>query len=238
LQSRSPLGTLRHSQPIFEDPSRMFGKRDYQAGDSLRRVDWKASGAAGRLQVKLFEPSIALSVMIVLNLNIDEYTHRAKFDAAELAVLTAASLANWAIGQRQAVGLATNGQIQKLPDGAIDSNEDPPVLTVLPPRTRRVHLMRILETLAQVQLGETIPFVSLLGGQLPRLAWGTSLIVITPQVDDALFERLFAARRAGIDAALVPCGFLPQAEAIRRKAERFGFPFQHIFTERDLDVWR
>lgn len=41
--SRSPLGTLRHTQPIFEDPTRVMGKRDYVAGDSLRRVDWKST---------------------------------------------------------------------------------------------------------------------------------------------------------------------------------------------------
>ena len=49
LPSHSPLGTLRHTQPIFEDPSRVTGKRDYISGDSLRRVDWKATAATGRL---------------------------------------------------------------------------------------------------------------------------------------------------------------------------------------------
>ena len=39
LPSRSPLGTLRYHQPIFEDPSRVRGKRDYVTTDSLRIVD-------------------------------------------------------------------------------------------------------------------------------------------------------------------------------------------------------
>jgi uncharacterized protein (DUF58 family) len=60
LPSYAPLGTLRHHQPVFEDPSRVMGKRDYVAGDSLRRIDWKSSASSGRLQVKLFEPSIEL----------------------------------------------------------------------------------------------------------------------------------------------------------------------------------
>jgi uncharacterized protein (DUF58 family) len=38
IPSRSPQGTMRHTQPIFEDPTRVFGKRDYVVGDSLRRV--------------------------------------------------------------------------------------------------------------------------------------------------------------------------------------------------------
>ena len=109
LPSRSPLGTLRHTQPIFEDPSRVRGKRDYVAGDSLRRVDWKATATTGRLQVKQFEPSIALETAIFLNLNADEYAQRTRLDATELAIVIAASLANWIVGQRQSVGLCVNG---------------------------------------------------------------------------------------------------------------------------------
>jgi len=54
IPSRSPQGTLRHTQQIFEDPTRVFSKREYTPGDSLRRVDWKASASSGRLQIKLF----------------------------------------------------------------------------------------------------------------------------------------------------------------------------------------
>ena len=32
LPSRSPQGTLRHAQPIFEDPTRVLSKRDYVSG--------------------------------------------------------------------------------------------------------------------------------------------------------------------------------------------------------------
>jgi uncharacterized protein (DUF58 family) len=109
LPSRSPLGTLRHHLPIFEDPSRMRGKRDYVASDSMRRVDWKATASTGRLQVKQFEPSIALQTVIFLNLNASEYRTRHHIDATELAIVIAASLANWTVSQKQSVGLITNG---------------------------------------------------------------------------------------------------------------------------------
>ena len=81
LPSRAPLGALRHSRPIYEDPSRILGKRNYVSGDSLRRVDWKATAAIGRLQVKLYEPSIALETAIFLNLNLAEYPARTRLDA-------------------------------------------------------------------------------------------------------------------------------------------------------------
>ena len=170
LPSRSPLGTLRHTQPIFEDPSRVRGKRDYMAGDSLRRVDWKATASTGRLQVKQFEPSIALETAIFLNLNADEYAPRTRLDATELAIVIAASLANWIVGKRQSVGLSVNGVD---PIGTEDKAQ------ALPPRKGRAHLTRILDVLARVRSAPPTPFAQLFQYEAARLPWGTTVILIT-----------------------------------------------------------
>ncbi|MFN2241492.1 MAG: DUF58 domain-containing protein, partial [Anaerolineae bacterium] len=58
--SQSPFGTLPSRERLFEDPTRIRGVRDYQPGDSLRRMDWKTSARVGTLQVRRFEPAIAL----------------------------------------------------------------------------------------------------------------------------------------------------------------------------------
>jgi uncharacterized protein (DUF58 family) len=229
LPSHSPLGTLRHKQPIFEDPTRVLGKRDYVAGDSLRRVDWKATATTGRMQVKIFEPSIALETAIFLNLNVSEYSYRTRFDVTELGIIVAASLANWVTGMRQSIGLNTNG---------IDPLQEDAYSQPVPPRHGRAHLMRILDVLARIQAAETFPFVQLLHQQVVHLSWGTTLIVITPQIDDDLFDALFQARRAGLNAILVPCGPVAGLSELRQRAKYFGFPLFHILRERDLDIWR
>ncbi|MBN2548638.1 MAG: DUF58 domain-containing protein [Anaerolineales bacterium] len=229
LPSFAPLGTLRHRQPIFEDPSRVRGKRDYVSGDSLRRVDWKASAITGRLQVKLFEPSIALETAIFLNLNTAEFDLRSRFDAAELAIIVAASLANWIVSVRQAVGLATNGH-----DPQADCQTPPAV----PPRRGRGHLLRILDVLARIQAAESEPLVALLQREMHNLTWGTTLIVITNRIDTALFDGLFQARRRGLNAFLLQVGPTSGYNEIRRKAEYFGFPIHQVLNEKDLDVWR
>lgn len=228
LPSQAPLGTLRHNQPVFEDPSRVWGKRDYIAGDSLRRVDWKSSANAGRLQVKLFEPSIALETAIFLNLNAKDYEMRTRYDVPELAIVVAASLASWVIGVRQAVGLVTNGVDPLL--GAAP----PP----MPPRRGRGHLLRLLETLARVQVEETFPLADLLQRESHSLAWGTTLIVITNRIDEDLFDGLFGARRAGLNAFLIQCGPTINFDQVRRRAGFFGFPVHQVLDERDLDIWR
>jgi uncharacterized protein (DUF58 family) len=229
LPSRSPIGTLRHTQPIFEDPSRVRGKRDYVAGDSLRRVDWKATATLGRLQVKQFEPSIALETAILLNLNADEYEQRTRLDATELAIVIAASLANWIIGKRQSAGLSVNGA------DPIATEEKP---QTLPPRKGRAHLTRILEVLARIRAVPTAPFAQLLQGEIARLPWGTTVILITGAVDEVLFDEIFRARRAGLNVVLILCGTVKNAVEVQHRAEHFGIPVRHFTRERDLDVWR
>jgi uncharacterized protein (DUF58 family) len=229
LPSHAPLGTLRHHQPVYEDPSRVLGKRDYVAGDSLRRVDWKATASSGRLQVKLFEPSIALETAIFLDLDARTFSLRGRYDVAELAIIVAASLANWLIAARQAAGLFTNGG-----DPLLGDQPPPP----LPARRGRGHLLRILETLARVEVVDSTPLAELLRQHTALLPWGTTLVLITCQVDDALFDALFAARRSGQNPFLVQCGPSASFNEIRRKSQYFGFPIHQVLDERDLDIWR
>jgi uncharacterized protein (DUF58 family) len=110
LPSKSPFGSLRTTEIIYEDPSRVSGVRDYLRGDSLRKVNWKVSAALGRLQVKTYEPAITLDTMLVLNLDQEEYDLAYADGAMELAITTAASLANHLAGLRQPFGLLCNGR--------------------------------------------------------------------------------------------------------------------------------
>jgi uncharacterized protein (DUF58 family) len=229
LPSRSPLGTLRHHQPIFEDPSRVLSKRDYIAGDSLRRVDWKASAAVGRLQVKQFEPSIALETVIFLNLNGSEYSSHNRIDSTELGIVIAASLASWVVSQKQSVGLVTNGSDPvKKEDRAIKP---------LPPRKGRGHMINILDVLARIQLSNQLPFVPLIRRQCSYLAWGTTLVLITGQADEGLFDVLFHARRRGQDAVIILAGRGSNVQAARLRARSFGFPLFAFRNEAEVYNW-
>jgi uncharacterized protein (DUF58 family) len=229
LPSHSPMGTLRHHAPIFEDPSRTMGKRDYVAGDSLRRIDWKSTATTGRLQVKKFEPSIALEIAIFLNLNANEYDQKTRFYTTELAIIVAASLASWVVSKKQSVGLVANGY------DLLAANGQP---QPLPPRKGQGQLMRLLELLARVQMVEGEPLTDVLRRQCPHLPWGTTVVLITGQVDENLFDELFQARRSGLDAMLVICGQIAGFREIERKASHFGIPAYQVIYEHDLDIWR
>jgi uncharacterized protein (DUF58 family) len=228
IPSLSPQGTLRHSLPLFEDPTRVFGKRGYTSGDSLRSIDWKSSASSGRLQVKLFEPSIALETFVVLNLNAGDYYYRTRIDSTEQAIVIAASVSNWIVGKKQMVGMMVNGHDPLPADGKPQS---------MPPRKGKRHLMRLLETLARVETIDDSALVPLIQGQRYQLAWGTTLIVITGGASDELLDELYQARRWGQNAVLILAGGDASEEATRRRAKTFGIPVFSIATERDLKIW-
>jgi uncharacterized protein (DUF58 family) len=228
IPSHSPQGTLRHSLPLFEDPTRTFGKRGYVSGDSLRRVDWKASAAVGQLQVKIFEPSISLETFIILNLNAEDYYYRSRIDAEELAIVIAASIANWVADSKQMVGLMVNGR-----DPLAEAGEP----QTIPPRKGKRHLMRLLETLARVESRDHSALTPLIEQQRYKLGWGTSLIVITGRADDALLNELYQARRGGQHAILILAGRDGSDELSRQRAHTYGIPVLSIASERDLKIW-
>jgi uncharacterized protein (DUF58 family) len=229
LPSRSPMGTLRHRQPIYEDPSRPAGKREYSPGDSLRRIDWKATANTGQLQVKIFEPSIALETVIFLNLNLNEYSLRDRVDGAELAIVAAASLANWAIAKRQSAGLVTNGV-----DILAPHNDS----VVIPARKGRAHMMRILESLARIKSLETQSLPTLLRKYRPGLPWGTTIVLITGTVDDALFEEVLQSNRAGMSTVVLLCGRFTMAQEARTRGKTIGVPVWDLQDEDGFKAWQ
>ena len=226
LPSFAPMGALRFNQPPFEDPSRVIGKRDYQAGDSLRRIDWKASAVSGKLQVRQFEPAISLEVSIFLNLNMQDYEPRSRIDAAELAIVAAASLAFYVAGKHQPVGLETNGMDPLDPEQPRHS---------IPVRKGNAQLMLLLEKLARLQLAGGRSFAELLRERGSALSWGTTLLVITGTPEAALFDQLLRARQSGLRSMVFLTAPVLRFESFENRAHNMGIPLYEIRSEQDLE---
>ncbi|MFN8514976.1 MAG: DUF58 domain-containing protein [Thermomicrobiales bacterium] len=237
LPTRSPLATLPTSSPIFEDTSRLLSIRDYQRGDPPRRVHWRATARTGHLVVKQYQPAIARETMICLDLHDEGYpTARYRHDAVELAIVVAASLANHAIvRERLPVGLTTQPPARVPGTRATEDSE--PANLRLPPRHERAHLIRILETLADVELvrGNAHPFAALLRRDWLDLPWGGTVVAITGHVDLALTEALLHLRRGGLAVALILVATTGAAAEPGWVAPP-GVALYTIRSERDLEV--
>ncbi len=230
LPTRSPQVALPARSHLFEDPARVMGVRDYQRGDSPRRIHWTATASAGRLLVKQYQPSIARETLICLDLNREDYERRQRYTATELAIVVAASIANHIIVREGLpAGLATEAWDPLLDDGA---------RFLLPPRSERAHLMSLLEVLARVQVTLAAPFVDLLRCESVNLPWGATLAIITGRESEPLFDTLVYLQRAGFAVALILVQPGRQSPELRERANLLSVPIHRIWAERDLETWR
>jgi uncharacterized protein (DUF58 family) len=229
LPAQTPFGSIPTKQRIFEDPARMIGVRDYQSGDSLRHIHWKTTASKGVLQVKRFEPAISIESQILLNLNRSEYSLSRVDTATELAIVVAASIANYLIEKKQTVGLCCNGWDLLSPE---------PQLITLPPRKGREQLMNILEVLARVRTADQFPFSDLLRQAKLHLTWGGTAIIITGHADEALFENMLLMKRGGFHVMLILVDPQTPFVTIKERAKEVGIRAYMIWQESDLDVWR
>ena len=77
---------------------------------------------------------------------------------------------------------------------------------------------------------------SIRGGLLTAIT--QTLIVITGSLDEAVFDEIFRARRAGLDVLVALMGLVPDRVAVVQRARHFGVPLYEFTRERDLDLWR
>jgi uncharacterized protein (DUF58 family) len=110
LASRRPMGEIRLTHRLFEDPTRMSSIRPYQQGDPLNRIHWRATARAGQLQTRTYESSCVTGATFLLDFHSASFTGAASVGSAELAVVTVASLANAVFLTEQQIGFISNGR--------------------------------------------------------------------------------------------------------------------------------
>ena len=239
LPTRSPLASIAAPTPLFEDPTRVVGVRDYQIGDSPRRIHWTASAGADRLLVKRYQPAIARETLICLDLNQDAYSFQRLYAASELAIITAASLANHIIvHEGLAAGLTTQG---------VDPLEDRIAAMSVPARRGRAHLMSILEILARAQTyrveaggdlpsgNAPLPLADFLRRAALRLSWGATIVLITGKETDAILGALLHLRQQGFAVALILVMPAPPDDASKSGAAALRLPIHHVWREEELE---
>jgi uncharacterized protein (DUF58 family) len=110
VASRRPIGEIRLTHRLFEDPTRMSSIRPYQQGDPLNRIHWRATARAGQLQSRTYESSCVTGATFLLDFHTGSYAGEASVNSAELAVLTVSSLANAVYLMGQQIGFISNGR--------------------------------------------------------------------------------------------------------------------------------
>jgi uncharacterized protein (DUF58 family) len=93
LASRIPFGNSKWPQPIYKDPYRNAGIREYQPADRLNKIHWKATAKTGELKSRKNESTVSIDTALVLNMSQNDYGLKFLERKTELAVTAAASIA-------------------------------------------------------------------------------------------------------------------------------------------------
>ena len=215
IASRRPIGEVRMTHRLFEDPTRIAGVRPYEAGDPLNRVHWRATARTGKLHSKIYEPSSITGATIVMEFNQAAFDPRHEPVRSELAVTAAASLANAVYHMGQQVGLVTNGRdaadrirqegwkddprTRKAARDTAAMLESSDRLDPLVVQTQRgpEQLLRILETLARVELTDGFDFAHLIIETASRMPRDATVIAVLPSVTMETAVALGNLRRGG-----------------------------------------
>lgn len=184
---RQPFGETAVSHHLVTDPARVIGIRDYRPEDPFRSINWKATARQSKLQVHVYQPTSSLQVGIFVNLDtFEHYWEGLDIELTEQVISIAASVATWADSQRYAVGAYANGYL-------VGSDQ---TLRV-PPSRDPAQLMRVLEGLAKLSPYSTVPFPKVLQAGTSRAALGSTIVIVTPLLSDALIAVLASLVAAG-----------------------------------------
>lgn len=206
IASRRPIGEVRMSHRLYEDPTRMAGVRAYQAGDPLNRIHWGATASTGQLHSKIYEPSTIAGATLLLDFHQESFDPRHEPMRSELAVTTAASIAGAICQMGQQVGLVTNArdaaervkrdgwqhaQLQEKQlatrqfarsSAAMLDDTDRLRPQVVPTQRGNLQLRQILETLARAEKTDGLTFAQLIRETTSRLPASATVIAILTAV--------------------------------------------------------
>jgi uncharacterized protein (DUF58 family) len=224
ISSRRPIGEVRMTYRLYEDPTRICGVRAYERGDPLGRIHWRATARTGTLHSKLYEPSTVAGATLLLDLHRDTHPAHDEPVRSELAITAAASIAHALCLAGQQVGLVTNGRDaadrirqegwhhdgrsrrEALAAVTMRSTSDRLAPVVVPTRRGADQLGTILDTLARLELTDGLPLAALITQTASRLPRDASVVAILPPSPPEAAIALANLRRRGLAVtALVNC---------------------------------
>lgn len=173
---------------IISDPFVNAGVRDYQAGDTYKQINWKATAKTGNLQVHQHDFTADRRLMIYLNVDDAEGMWRnvTDMDLIESGIEWAAGAAESVIGQGMDVGFAANMPL-------IGSRES----VHIEPRAGHEHLIGLLECMAKLEIERTELFHTMLEREAQSGFSERDVLIITAYWNNQLEEQAEQLRYNG-----------------------------------------
>ena len=144
-----------------------FGIRDYQFGDSLNRISWKATAHHNALMVKEFEVEPANTTWVLVDMERRAHTGSGDEGTEETAISVAASICKRYLDSNYPVGFMADG------------NER----FVIPAQRGAGMMVLIMDALAALRAQGNLSMLDLIGDLQSRAGRYTSVALVTPDAN-------------------------------------------------------
>lgn len=221
VASRRPMGEVRVTYRLMEDPLLISGIRQYQPGDPLRSIHWRATARTGQLQSKQYQPTSVAGATLVLDFHCDSNPNHHEPVRTDLAATAAASICHTLMNLQLQFGLISNGRdaVDRIAEsgqvrefrslaaarqssGMRESSERlKPV--VLPTQRGVEHFMRIHRTLGRLERTDGLRLEELLIECESRLPRDATVLVLLQEVDESAAVALGMLRRRGFSLSAI-----------------------------------
>ena len=221
IGSRRPIGEIRMRENVMNDPTRLRGIRQWQAGDPMRSVHWPATARTGVLHSKVYEPSSVIGATLVLDLHRDSNPASHEPIRTDLAITAAASIANALHDANEPCGLATNGRdaadrirqegwetdhrfrAAATEAGSMVESSDRLRPVILKPDRGSIHLREMLRHMARLERTDGLTLPELLIECESELSSETTLLIILQTCDEQGIAALIGLSRRGREIAVL-----------------------------------
>ena len=189
-----PYGNWEAESWLYEDPLNIAGIREYEPGDEVSRIHWLASARSGTLYSKIYNPTFASEVVLLLDgRTMPSAWQGVRHQVFEGMVELVASLAQAYQEAGEAVGFYANA-------AATGYHSHP----AIPPDHRSQQMTHILEALARVRPQALCP-LSLVFQEIPAMA-NLQVVLVTSLWDE---ETVDAVKEAIVGGLRVWVMFVP-----------------------------
>ncbi|MFM1654286.1 DUF58 domain-containing protein [Brevibacillus sp. B_LB10_24] len=182
-----------------DDIAAVRGVRDYQWGDRLSQIHWRASARGLGLKTKEFEHQAMNQVVFFFDVNKLAYAGQDP-QLFELAVKLAASLVYYCSRRPFPFGFIYHAQQR----------------VAIPTGGTQAHFFRVFDQLAHVMPDGDEPFSQVIGREALEIPLGMTLAVITPSLEQRVVAQLMELSRSGRNVHL----FLVHAKPLSGEEQR------------------
>lgn len=180
------FGTVTKKQKANEDYTNISDIRKYYPGDSFKKIHWKVSARKGSLHVKNYDTSGNAEAYIFLDLYRNSYDDISRADTEEKAVECATAIIHYMLSRNINTGLYEDGGKGVYVRGR-DLDE----------------LRKFMDELIVARSDGKVPFGELLDSRSRLLPGGSSIVAVTPKIDDSLVLKVVQLEETGFDVTVI-----------------------------------